>query len=144
MALSISSFFNSMALALVVAWVCLLYTVPLACIRHRHFPNTWRHWAGVSFVAPPICLSHGTPCHTCPHLPIGTIKECISLYADDTLVYLADPCESLKALLVEIDTIGDYSCFRVNCDISTLFFLDQMAVPVVHPDSRLLVVTSFR
>lgn len=47
-------------------------------------------------------------------LPIANIEERISLYADDTLVYLADANEPLQALLEEVNTFGDYSGFRVN------------------------------
>lgn len=77
-------------------------------------------------------------------LPINDIEERISLYADDTLVYLADPCDSHTNLLAEINTFGYYSRFRVNWDKSTLFPLDQAVIPVIQSDSRLQVTTSFR
>lgn len=77
-------------------------------------------------------------------LPIATIEEQISLYADDTLVYLADTQDLLKTLLLEIDKFGDYSGFRVNWDKSNLFPLDPDATVQIHPDSRIQVVSSFR
>lgn len=40
-------------------------------------------------------------------LPIGTFEERVSLYEDDTLVYLADTHDSLKVLLSKINTFGD-------------------------------------
>lgn len=77
-------------------------------------------------------------------LPINDIEERISLYADDTLVYLTDPRDSLTNLLAEINTFGDYSGFRVNWDKSTLFPLDQAAISEIQSDSRLQIATSFR
>lgn len=77
-------------------------------------------------------------------LPIGIMEERISLYADDTSVYLADPQNSLSSLLQEITTFRDYSGFRVNWDKSILFPLDQAAISLIHPDSRLQVISSFR
>lgn len=66
-------------------------------------------------------------------LPIGTLEEHIFLCTDDTLVYLADIQDSLKDILSEINAFGDF-----------LFPLDQAAVPLIHPDSRLQVAPSFR
>lgn len=77
-------------------------------------------------------------------LPFATIEERISLYADDTLVYLADTHDSLKALLSEMDTFFDYSGFRVIWDKSSLFPLERDVAPMIHQDSRLQVVSSFR
>lgn len=76
--------------------------------------------------------------------PIATIEEQISLYADDTLVYLTDTQDLLKTLLLEMDNFGDYSGFQVNWDKSNLFPLDPDATVQIHPDSRLQVVSSFR
>lgn len=44
----------------------------------------------------------------------------------------------------EINTFGDYSGFWVNWDKSNLFHLDTTAIPQIHPESRLQVVSSFR
>ena len=48
-------------------------------------------------------------------------------------MYLADTNESLQALLVEINTFGDYSGFRVNWDKSSLFLLDVAEPPLISP-----------
>lgn len=101
-------------------------------------------------IAPLVRPGHGAACssHLLPPLikglPIANIEERISLYADDTLVYLADTNESLRALLEEVTTFGDYSGFRVNWDKSSLFPLDVITPLQIHPDSKLQVVSSFR
>lgn len=59
------------------------------------------------------------------------------------MVYLADTHDSLKTLLSEITTFGDYSGFRVNWDKSNLFPFDPDAISQVHSDSRLQVESSF-
>lgn len=59
-------------------------------------------------------------------LPIADMEEQVSLYTDDTLVHLANTRDTLKALLSEIGTYGDFSGFRVSRDKSNLFPLDPV------------------
>lgn len=57
-------------------------------------------------------------------LQVGSLEEKISLYADDTLLYLQDAGESLKAALVIFDTFGRFSGIRINWSKSIIFPLD--------------------
>lgn len=76
-------------------------------------------------------------------LSINGMEELISLYADDTLVYLADSQYSLTNLLTTVTTFGDFSGFRVNWDKSIIFPLDQACTAQTHSDSRLQITSSF-
>ncbi|XP_072012556.1 peroxisomal membrane protein PEX14 isoform X1 [Engystomops pustulosus] len=58
----------------------------------------------------------------------GTIIEKVSLYADDTLVYLGDVGPSLESLLSLIERYGGFSGLRVNWDKSALFPLSDVGV----------------
>lgn len=57
-------------------------------------------------------------------LQVGSLKEKISLYADNTLLYLQDAGESLKAALEIFDTFGRFSGIRINWSKSIIFPLD--------------------
>lgn len=76
-------------------------------------------------------------------LIIGTIEERISLYADDTPIYLADPVMFLCSLLQEMESFGGFSGFWINWSKSSLFCLNPGAEQVVHLSSQLQVVDSF-
>lgn len=47
---------------------------------------------------------------------MGSITEKVSLYADDTILYLQDAGPSLSAALALIDTFGEFSGIRINWD----------------------------
>lgn len=47
-------------------------------------------------------------------LQVGPLVEKISLYADDSLLYLADASDSLKAALAVFDKFGQFSGIRIN------------------------------
>lgn len=54
-------------------------------------------------------------------IKVGPLEEKLSLYTDDSLLYLADASASLKAALVQFDTFSCYSGIRINWDKSVLF-----------------------
>lgn len=100
------------------AWIQLLYTLPLARIRINSqvtetFPITRGTKQGCPL--PPLlfvlCMEPLAIQICSSPLIINDIEEQISLYADDTLVYLANPHDSLTNLLTVINTFGDFSGF---------------------------------
>lgn len=53
-------------------------------------------------------------------IQVGTIKECVALYADDLLLFLKDPGPSLKAALKIMDQFASFSGLRVNWSKSSI------------------------
>lgn len=47
-------------------------------------------------------------------ISIGPVEKKISLYVDDTLLYLSNAATSLREALLLIDVFGKYSGIRVN------------------------------
>lgn len=58
-------------------------------------------------------------------LEVGPLIERISLYADDTLLYLGDDSHSLVVALVIIDKYGSFSGVKINWSKSSLFRLSD-------------------
>lgn len=58
-------------------------------------------------------------------LTIESLEEKVSLYADDMLIYLADPLSSLPAFLKIIPEFCRFFSFQVNWDKTLFFMLDQ-------------------
>lgn len=52
---------------------------------------------------------------------VGALTEKVSLYADDTILYLADASTSLKTALAMFDYFGRFSGIRINWNKSILF-----------------------
>lgn len=52
---------------------------------------------------------------------MGGIKDKMSLYADNILLYLEDAPFSLRAALCIIDELGIFFGFRVNWDKTLIF-----------------------
>lgn len=69
-------------------------------------------------------------------ITIGPNQEKISLYADDTLLYLKKKTDFLGMALSIIDTFGQYSGICINWGKSVLFTLHPMAASV--PTNTLL------
>lgn len=119
-----------------IKWVQLLYQTPKA----RVFVNGW--------LSDQISLARGTR-QGCPLSPLlyalaaeplaiairassnviglrwGDSWEKIGLYADDTVLYLADQGPSLQAALTIIETMGKYSGLRINWGKSQILPLDH-------------------
>ncbi|KAM9316655.1 proto-oncogene tyrosine-protein kinase ROS [Gastrophryne carolinensis] len=75
---------------------------------------------------------------------LGEIEEKISLYADDTLLYLADSYQSLEAALDTIGVFGRFSGLKVNWDKSSLMQVDGSDPRDVSPRSQLKRVQQFK
>lgn len=135
-------------------WLRLIYLKPTAWVRVN------------GYISDPFPLGRGTR-QGCPLSPflfalvmepltalingntaiegwsIAGITEKLSLYADDMLIYLADPKSSLEILLDTVDDFGSYSGLRVNWTKSILLPVDDFPFPDISVRSRLLVVDRF-
>lgn len=60
-------------------------------------------------------------------LVLGRLKERISLYADDALLYLNDVGPSLLAVLETFEIFGRFSGVRINWSKSVIFPLEEQA-----------------
>lgn len=76
------------------------------------------------------------------HRALGTEK--ISLYADDTLLYLGDANTSLTSAMEEIQHFGSLSGFSINWSKSALLPLDDPLVALPVGADSLKVVSSFK
>lgn len=73
-------------------------------------------------------------------ITLGSVQEKISLYADDTLLYLRNETDSLGTALTLIDIFGRFSGIRVNWGKSVIFALhpEEASIP---PDTPLQKVS---
>lgn len=74
---------------------------------------------------------------------IGPLKEKVSLYADDTLLYLLDMDSSFCATLVLYDEFGGFSGVGINWTKYVLFPLDPLS-QVTAANTPLQWVNSFK
>lgn len=58
-------------------------------------------------------------------IQIGTIKECLALYADDLTLFLSEPGPSLQVALAILNTFASYSGLKVNWTKSFILPLDS-------------------
>lgn len=71
------------------------------------------------------------------------ITEKSLLYADNMLVYLADPKKSLESFLGTVDMFGLYSGLRADWAKSVLYPVDDASVSEISAKSNFLVVDQF-
>lgn len=76
-------------------------------------------------------------------LSIAERTEKLSLYADDMLVYLADPTVYLESLLDTVDVFGLYSGLRLNWAKSVLHPVEDISESEILAKSNLMVVDQF-
>lgn len=76
-------------------------------------------------------------------IQVGVVEEKISLYADDTILYLNDVSSLLPAALQLVNEFGSYSEVRVNWDKSLIYPLNP-ARPKPPMQSPLVWVDSFK
>lgn len=74
---------------------------------------------------------------------VGPLEEKVSLYADDTLLYLHEAVSSLRAALVLFNEFCRFSGVRINCSKSVLFPLDPSSQATTAP-TLLQWVESFK
>lgn len=137
-----------------LTWLHLIYLKPTARVRVN------------GYISDPFPLGRGTR-QGCPLSPllfalimeplaelinstlaiegwtIAGITEKLSLYADDMLVYLADPMSSLESLLDTVEVFGLYSGLKVNWAKSVLFPVDEFPTSEISAKSNLMVVDRF-
>ena len=121
-----------------ISWVKLLYTSPLSSVRTN---NTFSKY---------FQIGHGTR-QGCPLSPLlfalaieplsltlsqtslikGVMREGqeqkVSLYADDLLLYISDPAQSLPHVLNILDTFHHLSGYKLNLQKSELFPINEAA-----------------
>uniref|UniRef100_A0A803JSY9 Reverse transcriptase domain-containing protein n=1 Tax=Xenopus tropicalis TaxID=8364 RepID=A0A803JSY9_XENTR len=131
-----------------ITWIKILYKAPQAQIRVNNL------------ISPPFSLHRGTR-QGCPLSPLlfamaieplaiairhstnisgfrlRNIEERIALYADDILLFLADPHHSLQEILKIVQEFGSYSGLRVNWDKSQIMPVDTIP-PVDRPTTNQL------
>uniref|UniRef100_A0A803K4F0 Reverse transcriptase domain-containing protein n=1 Tax=Xenopus tropicalis TaxID=8364 RepID=A0A803K4F0_XENTR len=73
-----------------------------------------------------------------------TIEEKISLYADDTLLYLADPYNSFDTVLDIIESFGTFSGLQINWEKSIIFPLDDQVPVMADPECTLKIANTFK
>lgn len=73
---------------------------------------------------------------------MGTIEEKLSLYTDESLLYLADASSSLHSALAVCDCFSKCSGIRINLDKSVLFPL-LPSLPCVDTQTPLQWVDKF-
>ncbi len=118
------------------SWIRLLYTTPVASVNFlfsQYFP-----------------LSRGTR-QGCPLSPLlfalaieplsialknsllfsgitrGRIEHCVSLYADDLLLYISNPVGLVSDLLHIFNTFGSFSGYKLNISKSECFPVNNLA-----------------
>uniref|UniRef100_A0A803K361 Reverse transcriptase domain-containing protein n=1 Tax=Xenopus tropicalis TaxID=8364 RepID=A0A803K361_XENTR len=77
-------------------------------------------------------------------LQLGDLEEKVSLYADDMLLYLADPKNSLQALIRVLTNFGKHSGLKVNYDKSLVFPIDNLPQSILCSITQLNTVSEFR
>uniref|UniRef100_A0A803JDF7 Reverse transcriptase domain-containing protein n=1 Tax=Xenopus tropicalis TaxID=8364 RepID=A0A803JDF7_XENTR len=138
-----------------VKWLKLLYSAPKAVVKVNGILST------------PFHLTRGTR-QGCPLSPLlfalaiepmaiqvrhsqqikgfiyKTIEEKISLYADDTLLYLADPYNSFDTVLEIIKSFGTFSGLQINWEKSIIFPLDDQVPVMADPECTLKIANTFK
>lgn len=75
---------------------------------------------------------------------VGVVEEKISLYTDDTILYLSDVSSSLPAALRLIDIFGSYSGIRINWDKPLFIYPLDHTRPKPPIQGPLVWVDSFK
>lgn len=71
-------------------------------------------------------------------------NDVISLYADDTLLYLGDTQGTMKAVMSHIENFRALSIFSINWNKSVLMLLDHLPYPLTECAKYVQIVFSFR
>ena len=114
-----------------MGWVMALYADPRARVKFNgrlsdyfEIRNGTRQGCPLSpllfamVLEPFLCMIRGN--RGIKGIVIGSMEHKISAYADDLLLYLSSPQESLMELMKEIDRFGCISNFKINIEKSVL------------------------
>lgn len=74
----------------------------------------------------------------------GESGDKLSLYEDDTLIYLGDTAGSLEAVMKLIERFGQYSGFAINWHRLSLLLLDPLESALPESASQVEVVHAFK
>lgn len=77
-------------------------------------------------------------------IKVGMINESLALYADDMLLFLSDPRDSLQVALGIFEKFATFSGLKVNCSKSSILPLDSEAKEMANPNLPLQWVTSLK
>lgn len=77
-------------------------------------------------------------------IKVGTIQETLALYADDMLLFLNDPGDSLRAVLDILNKFALFSGLKVNWSKSSILPLDVKAKEGANPNIQLQWVESIK
>lgn len=123
-----------------LSWIKLLYTSPLACVHtNNHYSKFFP-------------LGRGTR-QGCPHSPLlfalaieplaivlrcspmsgvfrGGVEHKVSLYADNLLLFVSDPANSIPSVLTLLSEFGQISGYKLNLTKSELMPINNVASDV--------------
>lgn len=107
------------------SWVEMLYACPMASVitnNNKSLQRSCRQGCSPSpllfaIAIEPLAISIRNHPSIVP-LNLGKVDHHISLYADDVVLFLSHPEESLPPLLELIKTIGELSGYTINWDKS--------------------------
>lgn len=120
-----------------ISWVRLLYTFPMAAVRtYNNISNYFELQHGTRQGCPlspllfavamePLALALRQSPNIKGILRAG-LEHKISLYADDTLLFISDPCSSIPQLLSLLSVFGKMSGYKVNIQKSELMPISSM------------------
>ena len=124
-----------------ISWIKILYTSPSASVRTNQIRSS------------PFMLQRGTRQGCClspflfdlaieplavalriqqdiPGIVRNQIIHKVSLYADDLLLYISNPAESIPKLIDVLHQFGKLSGYRLNLSKSSLFPINQLAISI--------------
>ena len=124
-----------------ISWIKILYTSPTASVRTNQIRSS------------PFMLRRGTRQGCClspflfdlaieplavalriqqdiPGIVRNQVIHKVSLYADDLLLYISNPAESIPKLIDVLHKFGNLSGYRLNFSKSSLFPINQLAISI--------------
>lgn len=126
-----------------VRWIKVLYSTPVAAVRTNGLVSEYfslhrgtRQGCGLSpslfdIAIEPLAIAIRTD-DRIKCISRGGINHKILLYADDLLLQISDPMESIPYLLQCLQKFGSMSGYKVNLSKSLLFPLNNLAKQITY------------